>query len=112
MSNSISPLPTIHQKEADLRHRLEGARQKAEVSLQAAREEAQRIVAQAEQEGRAEAKAFFEQGLEVAQREAEAILTTAQAEAVGLHDRVAPRLNEAAQQILKLVLDGRTTKDE
>ena len=104
MSNPTSPLSAIHQKETDLRRQLEAARRQAEVRLLAARAEAQRMVAQAEQESRAEAKAFFEQGLEAAQREAEAILTTAQAEAAALHDRVATRLNEAAQQILKLVL--------
>ena len=59
MSNPTSPLAAIHQKETDLRRQLEAVRQQAEVSLQAAREEAQRIVAQAEQEGRAEAKAFL-----------------------------------------------------
>ncbi|MBI1880900.1 MAG: hypothetical protein HYR94_22200 [Chloroflexi bacterium] len=106
MSNPISPLQTIHQKEIVLQRRVEAARQQAEVGLQAAREEARRMAAQAEQEGQAEAKAFFEQGLEAAHLEAEAILIAAQAEAATLHDRVAPRLNEAAQQILKLVLPG------
>jgi vacuolar-type H+-ATPase subunit H len=112
MSNPTSPLAAIHQKETDLRSQLEAARKQAEVSLQAARTEAQRIVAQAEQAGRAEAQAFFEQGLQAAQQEAEVILTSAQAEAAALHDKVASRLHEAAMQIMKLVLDGRTTKGE
>jgi vacuolar-type H+-ATPase subunit H len=64
------------------------------------------MIAQAEQEAQTEAQALFEQGLEAARLEAEAILTTAKAEAATLHNRVALRLNEAAQQILKLVLPG------
>ena len=104
MPDPTSPLPAIHQKETEVRRRLEAARQQAEASLQAARQEAQQIVAQAEQEGHAEAKAYFEQGLEAAQQEAEAILAAAQAEAATLHDRVATKLNEAAKQILRLVL--------
>jgi hypothetical protein len=39
-------------------------------------------------------------------------VTGAQAEAATLHDKVATRIHEAAKQILKLVLDGRTTNDE
>lgn len=82
------------------------ARQQAEVKLQAARAEAEQILAQAEQEGRAEAKAFFEQGLVAAQQEAEAILADAQEQAVALHKRAATHLDSAATRIIKLVLPG------
>jgi vacuolar-type H+-ATPase subunit H len=104
MPDSISPLQAIHQKETELRRRLEEARQQAEASLQAARDEARKLVAQADLQGRVEAKTFLEQGLDAAQQEAETILSAAHEEEVALQQRVTARLDEAAWQIMKLAL--------
>jgi vacuolar-type H+-ATPase subunit H len=104
MSNPISPLQAIHQKEVELRRRFEQARQKAEADLQVARDEARQLVAQADQQGRTEAKTLFEQGLAAAQQEAEAILIAAHEEAATLQQRVAASLDVATEQIVKLVL--------
>jgi hypothetical protein len=51
-----------------------------------------------------QAKACFEQGLEAARQEAEAILTAAREEAAALQQRIVARLDAAADQIVKLVL--------
>jgi vacuolar-type H+-ATPase subunit H len=104
ISQSISPLQAIHQKETELRRRLEETRQQAEASIQTARDEARKLVAQADQQGRAEAKAFFEQGLVAVQQEAVAIVNAAREEEVVLQQRVAADLDEAARQIMKLAL--------
>src|SRR5262249_24494372 len=69
----------IHQKELALRHRLEAARWQAEAQIQEARTEAERLRAQADQEGRTAAEACYQQGIEQARREAEALVTAAPA---------------------------------
>ncbi len=109
MSNPTSPLSIIHHKEAELRHRLEAARQQAEVRLQAAREEARQIVTEAEQAGRVEAKNFFDQGIAAAQQEAQAILAVAHEKAAALHNPADNRLKAVAEQIVRLVLSGNSS---
>lgn len=106
MSDPLSPLQAIYQKETELRRRLEMARQQAEASLQSARAEAERRLAQADQEGRADAKALFDQGLAEVRQEAEAVLAGAQAQAAALQNRAATHLDAAARQIVPLVLPG------
>lgn len=104
MPHSLSPLEAIHQKETELRQRLKEARQQAEANMQTARDEARKLVAQADQQGRAEAHAFYEQGLVTAQQEAEAIVKAAHEEEIALRQRVAASFDVAARRIMKLVL--------
>lgn len=104
MTDPASPLQVIHQKELALRRRLEEARRQAEARIQAAREEAERVIAQADQEGRVAAESCYQQGMAQARREAEAIVTAAQEEAIALHHRAMARLNAVAAQIVELVL--------
>lgn len=104
MSNHVSPLQVIHQKELELKRRIEAAQERMESRLQAAREAAARTIAQAEQTGKSEAEALYKQGLESARREAEAILAAAQAEAGELRRRARLRLEEAARHIVELIL--------
>ncbi len=69
-----------------------------------ARQEARQRIAQAEESGRAEAKALFEQGLAATQQEIETLLAAAQTEAATLRQQVTPHLDDAAAQIVRLVL--------
>jgi vacuolar-type H+-ATPase subunit H len=104
MADPISPLQAINQKELDLRHRVEEAHRQAEAQIQAAREEAEQTIAQADRAGQAEAKALYQRGIEEAQQEAEAIVTTAYEEAAALRRWTTGRLDKAASQIVELVL--------
>jgi vacuolar-type H+-ATPase subunit H len=104
MTEPASPLQAIHQQELALRHRLEAARRQAEAQIQEAREAAERLMAQADQEGRTAAEACYQQGIEQAHHEAEALVTTAQAEALALRQRTMARLPEVAAHIVELVL--------
>ncbi|NJN95170.1 MAG: hypothetical protein HC875_14225 [Anaerolineales bacterium] len=108
--DSVSPLAIIHQKEAELQHRLEAAQQQAEADIETARQEARLRIAQAEESGRAEAKALFEQGLAATQQEIETLLAAAQTEAATLHRQVTPHLDDAAAQIVRLVLPCSATQ--
>lgn len=109
MTDQISPLHAINQKELELRRRLEAAHRQAEARLQAAHDEAQKIIAQAERDGRAEAEAIFQRGVAEARQQAEAIIAAAQAEAALLRARVLPRLEEVAEQIVEWVLPGQSS---
>ena len=104
MLDSISPLQAIHQKETELRQRIELARQQAEARVQSARAKAEQLLAQAEREGRAEAKVLFDEGLTAAQQEAESIVVGAQEQAAALHRRAVTQVDVAAGQIAGLVL--------
>jgi len=104
MTGSTSPLQAIHQQELALRRRLEAARRQAAAQIQEAHEEAARLQAQADQEGRMAAETCYQQGIEQARREAEAIMTAAQEEAMALRHRTLPRLHEVAAHIMELVL--------
>ncbi len=104
MIDPISPLQAIHQKELELRRRVEEARRQVEAKIQAAREEAEHTVARADHKGRMEAEAFYQRGIEEAKREAEAMVTAAHEEAAALRRQAAARLNDAARRIVELVL--------
>jgi len=104
MTDQISPLQAISQKELELRRRLEAAHRQAEARLQAAQVEAQKIITQAERDGRAEAEAIFQRGVDEARQQAEAIVAAAHAEAAALRARILPRLEEMADRIVELVL--------
>ena len=108
MAGSASPLQVIKQKESDLRLRVEEARRQAEANIQAAREEADQIIAQADQEGRAAAEARYQRGIEEARQEAEAIAAAAHEEAAALRRWAMVRLDDAVRQIVELVLPSRT----
>ena len=107
MADSISPLQAINQKELELRRRIEEARRKAEAQIQSTREEAKQTTAQADREGQAEAKVLYERGIEEARQEAETVVTAAKEKAVALRRQVTANLDEAAGQILQLVLPAR-----
>ena len=62
MAGPASPLQVIKQKELMLQRRIEEARREAEAQVQAACEEAEQIIAQADWEGREEADALFDRG--------------------------------------------------
>ena len=104
MTDQISPLQAISQKELELRRRLEAAHRQAEARLQVAQAEAQKIIAQAERDGRAEAEAIFQRGVDEARQQAETIVAAAHTEAAALRARILPRLEEMAEQIVELVL--------
>ena len=104
MTETISPLQAIHQKELELRRRVEQAQRQAEAQMLVARQEAKKIIAQAEQQGRAEAEDIFQQGLEAARQQAQDIVAGAHQEAATLRDRATARLDKVAGQIVALVL--------
>ena len=104
MADQISPLQVIKQKELALQRRVEAAQGRAETRLQAAREAAARTIAQAEQQGQSEAETRYRQGLETAWHEAGAILSAAQAQADDLRCRARARLEDAARQMIELIL--------
>jgi vacuolar-type H+-ATPase subunit H len=104
MSASISPLQAINQKELELRHRVEQAHTRAKTQILAAKEEAKQIIAQADREGRAEAETFYQRGIEEARREAEVMVAAAHKEAAVLQQRAEAKRDEAARQIVELVL--------
>lgn len=110
LAGPASPLTVILQKETELQRRLEAAQRQVEADLETVRQEARRRIAQAEESGRAEAKALFEQGLAATQQEIETLLAAAQTEAATLHRQVTPHLDDAAAQIVRLVLPGPTVR--
>ena len=107
MADSISPLQAINQKELELRRRIEAARRKVEAQIQSAREEAKQTIAQADRAGQKEAGLLYERGIEEARQEAETVVTAAKKKAVALRRQVTANLDEAAGQILQLVLPTR-----
>ena len=111
-TDSISPLQAIKQKEGALRQRVKGARQQAETRVRAARMEAEQIIAQADQAGRAEAEACYQQGVEQARQQAEAIVKAAHQDAAALRRQAQARLDEVAGQISTLVLPENTSVKE
>ena len=100
----ISPLQVIQHKELDLSRRVEEARRQAEARIQAAREEARQIIAQADQVGRAEADAFYQRGIEAARREAETVVAAAHREADALRRQATAGLDDAARHIVDIVV--------
>lgn len=111
-TDSISPLQAIKQKEVALRQRVKEARQQAEARVRAAQVEAEQIIAQADQAGRAEAEACYQQGVEQARQQAEAIVKAAHQDAAALRRRAQARLDEVADQISMLVLPEGTSLKE
>jgi vacuolar-type H+-ATPase subunit H len=106
MVDTTSPLKAIHQKELALRRQVEKAHCRAEAQIQAARQEAENVITQADREGQAKARAMFQQGLEEARQQAEAIVAAAYEEAAALRLRAKPRLDEVAERIVTFILAG------
>jgi vacuolar-type H+-ATPase subunit H len=106
MTDTVSPLQAINRKELELRHRVEEAHRRTETQIDAARKKAKQTIAQADREGQADAEALYQRGLEEARREAEAIVSTAHDKAAALRRQATARLDEAARQIVELVLPG------
>jgi vacuolar-type H+-ATPase subunit H len=104
MVDTISPLQAIHQKELVLRQQVEQAHCRAEAQLEAARAEAQDIIAQAHQQGKVEADTIFQQGIQEARQQAEAIIVAAYDKAAMLRTQAEPRLDEVAESIVTFVL--------
>jgi vacuolar-type H+-ATPase subunit H len=97
MLGPVSPLQVIKQKELELRQQVEAARQQAAARVQAARAEAEQTVRRADQAGRAEAAACYQDG--------KAIITTATEEAAALRRQAMARLDGVAKQIVEWVYD-------
>ena len=106
MTEPVSPLQAINQKELELRRRIEEAHRQAEARIQAARQEAEQIIARADREGRVEAGALYQFEIEETQREAEAIVAAAHEDATALRCQATERLDNAARRIVELVLPG------
>ena len=104
MTEPVSPLQAINKRELELRRRTEEARRHAEARIQAARQEAEQIIARADREGRVEAEALYQQEIEEAQRESKAIVAAADEDATALRCQAAERLDNAARRIVELVL--------
>jgi len=104
VGSSTSPLQVIKRKELDLRQRVEEARGQAEVKIQSVCQDAERAIAQADREGRAEAEASYQRGSEEAQREAEAIVAAAQNESAALRRRAVAGLDNAVGFMVETVL--------
>lgn len=102
MQISSTPLQAINQKELELRQRVHQARKRADAGVGAAKEEAAEAVARADREGRVEAEACYQLGIEAARLSADALTQQAQrtAEALG---KAADRLDDAARQIVDWV---------
>lgn len=104
MTDRISPLQTINQKEIELRRRVEEAHSYAEAQIRAAQKEARKVIARADRAGQIEAQAIYRRGVDKAQQQAESIVTTAREEAASLRSRAMIRLDQVAGRIVKLVL--------
>jgi vacuolar-type H+-ATPase subunit H len=109
MTNTTSPLQAINKKELELRRRVEEADRQAEAQIQAAREQARKVIAQANREGQAKAEALFQQGIEEARQQAKVIVAAAHEEAATLHLKAKPRLDEVAKRIVMFVLTNEKT---
>ena len=109
MTNTTSPLQAINKKELELRRKVEEADHQAEAQIQAAREQARDVIAQANREGQAKAEAIFQQGVEEARQQAKAIVAAGQEEAATLHLKAKPRLDEVAERIVMFVLAHEST---
>ena len=103
-ANATSVLKIINQKEAELRHQVAEAQHRASALIQAAREEAEQMLVQADQEARAEAEQRYQHELEEANQKAEALLITARDQAVELRHLAQARLDEAAWRLVSLTL--------
>lgn len=109
MTNTTSPLQAINKKELELRRRVEEADRQAEAQIQAAREQARNVIAQADREGQTKVEAIFQQGIEEARQQAKAVVATAHEEAATLHLKAKPRLAEVAERIVMFVLTNEDT---
>jgi vacuolar-type H+-ATPase subunit H len=102
--NAYSVLRAINQKETEIRQQVAEAQQRAAALVQAAREDANQMLAQADQEARVEAERIYQSGLKEANEKAETLLSTAQERAASLRQLAQVRLDEAVSQLVKLIL--------
>lgn len=106
-NNAYSVLRIINQKEAEISHQVAEAQHRTAALVQAAREEAEQMLTQADQEARAEAERCYQRGLEEANEKAEALLITAREQAVVLRGLAQARLDEAAWCLMSLILPAK-----
>ena len=104
-SDSNSPLHLIREKEMEISGRMLAAKRQADEILAEARKKAAEIIATAEAEGGAGAKASVESIASVADAEAVGLRSQAQDDAGAISVRVEGRKGDA----VRLVLDAVTT---
>jgi vacuolar-type H+-ATPase subunit H len=103
-ANAFTVLKIINQKEAEIRQQIVETQQRAAASIQAAHEEAEQRLAQAEEEARAEAERLYQDGLKEANEKAEILLKVAHEQAASLRHLAQARRDEAAAQLVRLIL--------
>lgn len=101
---TISPLAVIRDKERALAREIAAAQERANALLVQARARADAIKAQAEQDGRRDAEALYQVGLERARREAGEIRTRGEADDAALREAARSRIQEAVDHIIAFVL--------
>jgi|SRR5690606_8260946 len=104
--HALSPLDQIRQAEAEVTARLAGAREAAAQHLARIRNENQRIIAEAEETGRREGEAAYQDAIAAAEEEARLIRAAGQQQAVELKILGAERMTAAVEAILDRVLGG------
>ena len=104
MTDAPSPLQAINRKESELRRRVEAVRAQAETQIQREREEAERLIAQADRAARAEAEVLYQRGIDEARREVEGLVTKARDEALALHHRATVNVNDVAARVVDWVI--------
>jgi vacuolar-type H+-ATPase subunit H len=100
----LSPLDQIRQSESEITRKIAAARESAVHSLDAARQEAARIVAQAREDGYREGQARYQEILEAAEAEAIHYVDLAQEDVRQLSQRGSQRMQLAIQQVVSLVI--------
>jgi vacuolar-type H+-ATPase subunit H len=109
---AYSILKIINQKEAEIRQQVAEAQHRTAGLIQAAREEAKLMLAQADQEARAEAEQCYQRGVEEANEKAEALLIAARERAMALRHLAQARLDEAAWRLVSLTLPASAGDDD
>ncbi len=102
--SSFSPLDIIRNKEAEVTRRLAATREAVANEIAAARQRAQEQIARAEERGRSAGEAQRHSILDDVEKEAQAIITQADAEAEVLRHITYEQMEAAVKHALDIVL--------
>jgi|MudIll2142460700_1097286.scaffolds.fasta_scaffold400382_1 vacuolar-type H+-ATPase subunit H len=100
----LSPLDQIRQTEAEVTRRVAAARELAGQSLESAKKEAARMIAQAREIGLREGQARYQEIFHEAEEEAKQLVTRAQGQVEVINQRGDQRMQQAVQQVVSIVI--------
>ena len=113
--DNLSPIEKIRQAEAEITRQIAAARETAEGSLQAAKIQAERLHAEAIQQGKREGEKLYRLKLDQAREAAAQIVSEANKRAVEMRQNSISNMDDVIQQALYYLLNLQTDqagKDE